>query len=43
MQYAKRFFTGGIEVLKSQAESMQALLEDLEQQVNRQREALRSN
>ncbi len=42
MQYAERFFTSGIEVLKSQEESMRALLEDLEQQVSRQREALQT-
>ena len=36
----ERFFSGGIEVLKSQTESMRALLEDLERQVSRQREAL---
>ena len=42
MQYAERFFTSGIEVLKSQTLSMRALLEDLEQQVNKQREALQT-
>jgi esterase/lipase superfamily enzyme len=42
MQYAERFFTDGIEVLRSQAQSMRALLEDLEQQVNKQREALQT-
>jgi len=40
MQYAERFFNGGIEVLKSQSESMRGLLHDLEQQVDKQREAL---
>ena len=42
MQYAERFFTSGIEVLKSQTQSMRSLLEDLEQQVNKQREALQT-
>ena len=42
MQYAERFFTAGIEVLNSQEESMRALLEDLEQQVNRQLEAIQT-
>jgi len=42
MQYAERFFTSGIEVLKNQEQSMRALLEDLEQQVNKQREALQT-
>ena len=42
MQYAERFFTSGIEVLESQAHSIRALLEDLEQQVSRQREALQT-
>ena len=42
MQYAERFFNGGIEVLKSQSESMRGLLHDLEQQVDKQREALQT-
>jgi len=42
MQYAERFFTHGTEVLVSQTASMRALLEDLERQVNRQREALQT-
>ena len=42
MQYAERFFTSSIEVLKSQTQSMRSLLEDLEQQVNKQREALQT-
>jgi hypothetical protein len=42
MQYAERFFTEGIEVLKSQTEGMRALLEDLEQQVSKQLEALQT-
>src|SRR5437588_10351992 len=42
MQYAERFFTSGIEVLKSQTQSMRALLADLEQQVNKQLEALQT-
>jgi hypothetical protein len=42
MKYAERFFTSGIEVLKNQEQSMRALLEDLEQQVNKQREALQT-
>ena len=40
MQYAERFFSSGIEVLKSQGQSMHGLLQDLEQQVEQQREAL---
>jgi|GEM_PF-1225568 len=40
MQYAERFFNSGSEVLKSQGESMRGLLHDLEQQVDKQREAL---
>ena len=42
MQYAERFFNSGIEVLKSQSESMRGLLHDLEQQVDKQREALQT-
>jgi len=42
MQYAERFFNSGIEVLKSQGESMRGLLHDLEQQVDKQREALQT-
>lgn len=42
MHYAEHFFNGGIEVLKGQAESMRALLHDLEQQVDKQREALQT-
>ncbi len=42
MQYAEHFFTEGIEVLKSQEQNMRALLEDLEQQVNKQLEALQT-
>jgi hypothetical protein len=42
MQYAERFFTSGIEVLESQAHGIRALLADLEQQVNRQLEALQT-
>ncbi len=42
MRYAERFFNSGIEVLKSQGESMRGLLHDLEQQVDKQREALQT-
>ncbi len=42
MQYAERFFTSGIEVLESQAHGIRAWLADLEQQVNRQLEALQT-
>src|SRR5207237_9331211 len=42
MQSSEPFFTSGIEVLKSQTQSMRSLLEDLEQQVNKQREALQT-
>lgn len=42
MQYVERFFTHGSEVLRSQTESMRTLLEDLEQQINRQRKALQT-
>jgi len=42
MQYAEHFFTEGIEVLQILKQSMRALLEDLEQQVNKQLEALQT-
>ena len=39
---AERFFTEGMEVLKSQAESMRALLQELDQQIRKQHEALQT-
>ncbi len=39
---AERFFNEGIEVLKSQAESMRALLRELDQQIRKQQEALQT-
>jgi uncharacterized protein YukE len=41
-QYVQGFFNEGIEVLKSQAESMRALLQDLDQQIRKQQEALQT-
>lgn len=42
MQYAQRFFNDGIEALKSQVEGMRGLLNELEQQVRKQQEALQT-
>ena len=39
---AEHFFTEGMEVLKSQAESLRALLQELEQQIRKQQEALQT-
>ena len=41
-QYVQGFFNEGMEVLKSQAESMRALLQELEQQIRKQHEALQT-
>ena len=40
MKFAQSIFMNGIEVLKSQAESTRALMQELEQQAQRQQEAL---
>ncbi len=42
MKYVEHFFNSGIELLKSQEQGMRALLEDMEQQVNKQLEALQT-
>jgi MaoC like domain len=41
-QYIQDFFNEGIEMLKAQGESMRALLEELEQQIRKQYEALQA-
>ncbi len=42
LQYVQGFFNEGMEVLKSQAESMRALLQELDQQIRKQHEALQT-
>ena len=42
LQYVQGFFNEGIEVLQSQAESMRALLQELDQQIRKQHEALQT-
>jgi uncharacterized protein YukE len=39
MKFAQSTFTSAMEVLKSQAESTQALMQELERQIEKQREA----
>lgn len=41
MKFAQSTFTSAMEVLKSQAESTQALMQELERQTEKQREAFR--
>ena len=42
MQYVQHFFNEGIEALKSQTEGLRALMQDLDQQIRKQQEALQT-